>query len=277
MQVKGLGIIECSAKGIFRKDNLTPLVGDDVEIDLLDEKDMEGHITRILDRKNELVRPAVANVDQIMIIFAAAQPEPNFNLLDRFLISMEKNKVPTVICFNKTDLVSKETLDRYASYYKATGYRNIFVSAYTNENISELKALLKGKCTAVAGPSGAGKSSLINLLQDDVQMETGGISRKLKRGRHTTRHVQFIQISDDTWIMDTPGFSALDVTEILPEELKDYYPEFKTLEPCRFLSCMHMKEPDCMVRAAATAGTISQIRYDNYVNLVEKLKEIKRW
>ncbi len=277
VQVKDLGVVECSAKGIFRHDGLTPLTGDDVEIELLDEKDMEGHITRICPRKNALIRPAVANIDQALVIFAAAQPDPNFNLLDRFLIQMERAQIPAVLCFNKSDLVTEEVCRRYASVYQASGYPCLFVSARTGAHLPELKKLLQGKCTAVAGPSGAGKSSLINRLQDTVCMETGSISKKLGRGRHTTRHVQLIEIQKDSWIMDTPGFGSLDVTEILPEELKNYYPEFTEQTPCRFLSCMHVKEPDCAVRAAVEAGQISRQRYDNYVDLLTKLKEVKRY
>lgn len=277
VQVPGYGIVECKAKGIFRKDNMTPLVGDDVEIDILDENLMTGNIKSISDRKNSLIRPAVANIDQAIIIFAIAKPEPNLSLLDRFLVMMEKQNIPTVICFNKTDLDSGDLAQKYRNIYESAGYRTIFVSAKDEENINEVRTLLKGKCTAVAGPSGVGKSSIINLLQEDVQMETGVISEKLKRGKHTTRHVQLIAVSEDSWIMDTPGFTSLMVNDMEPEDLRHFYPEFNELEPCRFLSCLHLKEPGCMVKEAVEDGNISKERYENYKLLFEELKSQKRY
>lgn len=277
VQVSGYGLVECKAKGIFRKDNMTPLVGDDVEIDILDEELMTGNITGISERKNSLIRPAVANIDQAIIIFAIAKPEPNLSLLDRFLVMMEKQNIPTVICFNKTDLDSGDLVQKYRNIYESAGYKTIFVSAKDEENINEVRTLLKGKCTAVAGPSGVGKSSIINLLQEDVQMETGVISEKLKRGKHTTRHVQLIAVSEDSWIMDTPGFTSLMVNDMEPEDLRYFYPEFNELEPCRFLSCLHLKEPGCMVKEAVEEGNISIERYENYKLLYEELKSQKRY
>lgn len=277
VEVPDFGLVECKAKGIFRKDNMAPLVGDDVEIDILDEELMTGNIVAIGERRNSLIRPAVANIDQAIIIFAIAKPEPNLSLLDRFLVMMEKQDIPTVICFNKTDLDSGNLAEKYKGIYESAGYKTIFVSALAEENINEVRTLLKGKCTAVAGPSGVGKSSIINLLQKDVKMETGVISEKLKRGKHTTRHVQLITVDKDTWIMDTPGFTSLMVSDMEPEDLRHYYPEFNELEACKFLSCLHLKEPGCNVKDAVESGSISRERYENYKLLYEELKSQKRY
>ena len=186
------GVYECKAKGIFRNDGIRPLVGDNVEIEILDEKDMEGSIRDILPRKNELVRPAVANIDQALVVFAVTKPKPHFNLLDRFLVMMESKEIPAVLCFNKTDIGNDPDIAELKEIYESCGYPLIFTSAKEEENIGALREILKGKTTAVAGPSGVGKSSLINLLQSDVKMETGGISRKIGRGKHTTRHSELL-------------------------------------------------------------------------------------
>ena len=271
-------LYECKAKGIFRKDNQKPLVGDNVEITVLNEQEREGNLTRILPRKNSLIRPAVANVDQAFVIFAMDNPKPNFMLLDRFLIMMEQADIPAVICFNKKDLATeKETQELYQTY-QSCGYQVLLTSALEEEGIDEIHRILKGKTTVVAGPSGVGKSSLTNLLQAEVQMETGEISRKLKRGKHTTRHSQVIPVGENTFLMDTPGFSSLYLIDMKEEELRDYFPEFVMYEPqCRFQGCMHIHEPGCAVKEALSEGEISQQRYDNYLALYEELKEKRRY
>ena len=271
------GIYECKAKGAFRNQNIKPLVGDDVEIAIIDEENKKGNIESILPRKNELIRPAVANVDLALVIFAAAKPQPNFNLLDRFLIMMEYQKVPVVICFNKQDLVSEEMLKEIAGVYENCGYTVMHTSACEGQGIEELKALLRGKTTAVAGPSGVGKSSLVNSLQPNIQMETGSISKKIERGKHTTRHSEIIPIEGDTYIMDTPGFSTLYIPGFQKEELQLFYPEFAEYEPyCRFKGCSHINEPECGVKEAVARGNISKIRYENYKLLYQELKDVKK-
>ena len=180
------GIYECKAKGAFRNQKIKPLVGDDVEIAIVDEETKKGNIEKILPRKNELIRPAVANIDLALIIFAAAKPQPNFNLLDRFLIMMEYQDVPVTICFNKKDLLEEQAIEEFAGVYRKCGYSVLYTSAEKEEGIRELHELLDGRTTAVAGPSGVGKSSLVNRLQPNVQMETGSISRKIERGKHTS-------------------------------------------------------------------------------------------
>ena len=271
-------VYECKAKGIFRKDNRKPLVGDNVEIEVLDEQEKEGSGTAILPRKNSLIRPAVANVDQAFVIFAMENPKPNFMLLDRFLIMMEKENVPAVICFNKKDLATEEELEFLYETYKSCGYQVILSSTFNGEGLEEIREILKGKTTVVAGPSGVGKSSITNALQENVQMETGEISKKLKRGKHTTRHSQVIPVGKDTYLMDTPGFSSLYLTDIEEQELKDYFPEFREYEDqCRFQGCRHIHEPGCAVKEALNNHKISSLRYEDYLGLHEEIKEKRRF
>ena len=268
------GIYECKAKGVFRQQGIKPLVGDLVEIDIIDEIGKKGNIVRVLPRRNALIRPAVANVDMALIVFAAATPDPNFNLLDRFLVLMARQNVPVCICFNKSDLVSEETRQTYASAYEACGYPVEFISVKQDQGIDRLMEQLRGKTTTIAGPSGAGKSSLINRLQPQVQMETGTVSKKIGRGKQTTRHTQLIHIEGNSYIMDTPGFSSLYLPPMDKEELQQYYTEFAEFEPyCRFQGCSHISEPDCGVKQALAQGQISKLRYGNYVQLYEELKE----
>ena len=271
-------LYECKAKGIFRKDNQKPLVGDNVEITILDQQEQTGNLIRILPRKNSLIRPAVANVDQAFVIFALENPKPNFMLLDRFLIMMEQAEVPAVICFNKKDLASQEETRTLCETYRYCGYQVILSSALEKEGLDEIHRILKGKTTVVAGPSGVGKSSLTNLLQGEVQMETGEISRKLKRGRHTTRHSQVIPVGEDTFLMDTPGFSSLYLMNMEEQDLKNYFPEFRKYEDtCRFQGCRHIHEPGCRVKEALENGEISRLRYEDYLSLYEELKEKRRY
>ena len=278
VHVVGTGIYECKAKGVFRNRKVKPLVGDNVEIVVLDEEKHLGNVEEILPRKNELIRPAVSNIDMALVIFAAAKPDPNFNLLDRFLCMMEYQKVPVTICFNKCDLVSEEEKENLQKIYAPAGYDILFTSVKTGENIDRLKALLAEKTTTVAGPSGVGKSSLINELQTDVRMQTGAISDKIGRGKHTTRHSEIISIGQDTYIMDTPGFSSMDLPGFEKEDLWTCYPEFVPYEPeCRFIGCSHIGEPDCGVKNALAEGKISRVRYDNYVILYEEMKNIRKY
>jgi ribosome biogenesis GTPase len=271
-------VYECKAKGIFRKNKIKPLVGDNVIITILDEQEKKGNIIEILERKNELIRPAVVNIDQALVIFAAAKPNPNFNLLDRFLIMMEKQNVRTIICFNKKDIVTQKELEELKNTYIRCGYEIIFTSAKKEEGIEEIGNLIRGKTTAVAGPSGVGKSSIINVLQPNASMKTGAISAKIERGRHTTRHSELICIEEDTYIMDTPGFSSLYMNDFEKEELKDYFPEFTEFqEGCKFQGCMHINEPKCMVKNALEEGKISRIRYNNYVDMFQELKDKRRY
>ncbi len=273
-----LGVAECKARGIFRKDQIKPLVGDDVEIELTAGEPLEGNIIRILPRKNVLIRPASANIDQALLIFAILRPDPNYNLLDRFLITMEQRKLPVVICFNKKDIASARELIMLKEAYGGCGYQVLFVSGGKGEGLDEIKASLTGKTTVLAGPSGVGKSTLINTLHPQANMEVGEISRKIKRGKNTTRHAELFALWEDTYIMDTPGFTSLYLENIEKEELQGYYPEFAEYEKnCRFGGCAHISEPVCGIKEALRAGQISQVRYHNYVTLYEELKNKKKY
>ena len=274
----GNTIYRCRAKGIFRNQKVKPLVGDWVEIEILDEKDREGNLTGILPRTNELIRPAVANVDQAIVVFAAKNPKPNYNLLDRFLMTMEKQGIPVIVCFNKKDLVKEKELAQLESIYEQCGHQVIFISAREGNGIDEIRDLIRGKTTVLAGPSGVGKSSLMNQLNPDANMEVGAVSRKIQRGRHTTRHSELIMIEEGTFVLDTPGFSSLFIDRFEEDEVKDYFQEFAPFaEQCRFQGCSHTHEPDCGVKKALEEGRISRIRYENYVNIYQELKEKRKW
>lgn len=278
VHIPGQGIYECKAKGNFRKQGIKPLVGDNVEIAILNEEDKLGNIIAILPRTKELCRPAVANIDQALVIFAAAEPNPNYNLLDRFLLSMQQQEVPTIICFNKTDIVNESEVRQLEQTYERSGYKVCFISVREEKGLDEVKKLLLGKTTVLAGPSGVGKSSLLNYFVPDASMETSSVSEKIKRGRHTTRHSEIFYAEEDTYLFDTPGFSSLYVMNLSREQIKDYFDEFLEYQnQCRFLGCMHIHEPDCAVKKALEDGKISRIRYDNYVQMVTEVEGQKKW
>lgn len=273
-----LGLVTTRAKGVFRNIGVKPLVGDNVEIELIDENELVGNLVSVLPRRNALIRPASANIDQAMIIFAITHPNPNYNLLDRFLISMMQQDIEVVICFNKTDIASREEIDELTRSYEGCGRKVLFVSAEENEGIDEIREALKGKTTVVAGPSGVGKSTIVNTLYPEAQMQTGEISRKIERGKHTTRHAELFALDDTTFIMDTPGFTSLEVDGIRKEELWQFYPEFVPFEVnCRFGGCSHIAEPICGVKEAVSFGQISSIRYENYRAIYEDLKNRREY
>ncbi len=288
----GSDIYECRAKGIFRNENVKPLVGDDVGIDVISEDEKTGNVVEILPRKNELARPAVANVDQALVIFALAAPKPNLNLLDRFLVTMEQQEIPAVICMNKVDLVSEKDVERFREIYRASGYPIFFLSAETGEGTDAVREQLSGKTSVVAGPSGGGKSTLINRFAPHAQMETGELSKKIQRGKNTTRHAELITLDDESFIVDTPGFSSLSVdgdpqdgkrpkggpAPVDTDNLREFFPEFVELEDqCRFRGCSHLHEPGCAVRAAVEDGGISRSRYTSYQQIYEELQDKKRY
>ncbi len=274
-------VYECKAKGIFRKSNLKPLVGDNVEIDIIDEDKKLGNVSDILPRKNQLIRPPVANVDQAVILFAIVKPNPSYNLLDRFLISMRQQNLPVIICFNKQDIATKEEQQELYDAYEKCGYKVLFISVREEKGLDELKEYLKGRTTTLAGPSGVGKSSLLNKLVPDAGMQTGELSKKIERGKNTTRHSELFFVKElfgetGTYVIDTPGFTSLDMRDVTAETLMQYYPEFEPFEPeCRFGGCSHIAEPDCGVKNALKEGKIARVRYDNYKVLWEELKNMR--
>ena len=271
-------IYECKAKGVFRNRNIKPLVGDDVEFMVLDEKEGTGNIDAILPRKNKLIRPAVSNVDQAVVVFAVTEPLPNLNLLDRFLVMMERQEIPVIICFNKIDLSGGQEIEELRAIYGPAGYTLHFISTYEAAGLEKLHELIAGKTTVLAGPSGVGKSSITNFLQPEARMETGVVSEKIKRGKHTTRHSELFFVENGTYMMDTPGFSSMYIEDLEPNELKDYFPEFSEYEEeCRFLGCIHVGEKVCGVKTAVADGKISRSRYDNYLLLYQELKDKRRY
>lgn len=287
--IKGIGgfyyvdtageIFECKARGIFRQMKVTPLVGDYVEISILDQENKKGVLEKILERKTELIRPTVANVDQAVIVFAVTQPEPNLLLLDRFLILAEKEELDIVICLNKTDLVEEDQhFKKILDIYYTTGYRILLTNYKDEDSIVQLKEVLTNKTNVFAGPSGVGKSTLLNKIHPGLKLETGVISKKTSRGKHTTRHAELISIDRNSWVVDTPGFSSLSIDFMELEELPHLFPEFSPyLEECRFSSCRHIDEPKCGIKAALEAGSISEERYNNYLQFIEEIRSSRRF
>ena len=276
--VEQQGLYECRARGIFRNKKMKPNVGDVVDIDVLSEEEKTGNLVKIHKRKNQLIRPMASNVDQALVIFSVHEPEPNFHLLNRFLITMEQQEIPVIICFNKTDLSTEQQQEQLRKDYENSGCIVVFQAAAKGEGVTQVEELLRGKTTIMAGPSGVGKSSTLNCISKDRQMETGEVSEKIKRGKHTTRHSELFMIGEDSYIMDTPGFSSLYVNDFEKEELKYYFPEFELYEgQCRFNGCDHIHEPGCAVKEAVEKGKIHAVRYEDYKELYEELKNKRRY
>lgn len=271
------GTYQCRARGLFRKHSLKPLAGDRCRIELTNTEDVEGNVAEILPRKNSLIRPPVANIDQALVIFAMHSPEPAWGLLDRYLIMMERAGIPSVICINKDDLAEGlEALD-IKRIYEPAGYRIVFTSAREHTGIDDLKDVLYGKVTSVAGPSGAGKSSIINAILGSELMETGDISRKLKRGKQTTRHTELINLWEDTFIFDSPGFSAMELPDMDKSELDVCFPEMRPYKGhCYYADCSHTHEPGCSVREALEDNNIAAERYASYTELFAELPDDRR-
>ena len=269
------GLITCRARGILRKEGNSPLTGDLVEITVEKGK---GMVEKILPRKNHFIRPAVANVDALVIFAANVNPVTEPFLIDRVAAIAGDQNVQAVLCVNKCDLDPAMDLVRI---YEHAGFPVICTSAETGEGVEDLRALLEGKLTAFTGNSGVGKSSILNRLAPELQLETGEVSEKLGRGRHTTRHVELYRLGENTYVADTPGFSSFDTDQmelILKENLQYAFPDFESyLGKCRFDDCSHRKEPDCAVRAAVEAGDIERSRYESYLKLYEKASQIKAW
>ena len=271
-------LFECKAKGVFRNRDEKPLVGDNVEFEIVDEENLKGNITKLLPRRNEIIRPAVANVDMALVVFAISNPKPNLNLLDRFLVMMEYMDVKTMICFNKVDETTQDDIEEYKKIYEPAGFGVLFTSTLNGEGIDDLKKLIYGKTIVFAGPSGVGKSSILNCIMDEKLMDTGEISRKIGRGKHTTRHSEIFRLGHSTYIFDTPGFSTIFVPQIDESNLRFYYPEFTRFEnKCKFNGCVHINEPGCALKEAVSSGEVSEVRYENYKSIFDELKNNKKY
>ena len=271
-------VYECSLRGKNRKKSVKFLPGDKVTFTADGDSLKGGAIEEVLPRKNELLRPPVANLDQLVILAAVYDPLPDLRLIDRLTVFAKWNQITPVIIFNKCDLVSEDEQQKLVDVYKASGFPVYMCSTVTGQGIADIKAVLHGKMSVLAGNSGVGKTSLMNAISDQWELATGEISDKSKRGKHTTRHVELFQLDKDTLIADTPGFSSLVLPEdIKREELSRLFPEFLSrLGDCRFATCMHKNEPDCAVKEALENGEIAQSRYDNYLALLEEVIQQER-
>ncbi|AJO18046.1 MULTISPECIES: ribosome small subunit-dependent GTPase A [Bacillus] len=270
-------IIQCRGRGVFRKNKITPLVGDDIVYQA--DNDKEGYILEIKDRFNELVRPPISNVDQAVLVFSAKEPTFSTSLLDRFLVLVEAGGIRPIICITKMDLVDddalKERIHQYAEDYRNIGYSVYMTSMKNGSGIEDIVSHFQDKITVFAGQSGVGKSSLLNAISPELELKTAGISAHLGRGKHTTRHVELIDINGGL-VADTPGFSSLEFAGIEAEDLGSAFLEIseKSAE-CKFRGCLHMKEPNCAVKRAVENGEIAQYRYDHYVEFLTEIKDRK--
>ncbi|MBB5172126.1 ribosome small subunit-dependent GTPase A [Texcoconibacillus texcoconensis] len=271
------GIFQCRGRGVFRKQKLTPLVGDYVEFAADNHK--EGYVTVLKERKNELKRPPISNVDQAILVFSAREPDFSAQLLDRLLVHVEASGIDAMICISKMDLLTEEerkSLEDMGQMYRDLGYEVVHTSVYVDEMIQSLRPYLEGKVSLFAGQSGVGKSSLLNALRPELDLQVGDVSKHLGRGKHTTRHVELIPVNSGL-VADTPGFSALDFENMTEVELSHCFPEFLMyVDDCKFRGCLHVNEPKCAVKTALEAGEISQLRYNHYVRFLSEIQNQKR-
>lgn len=276
--IKGIGgfyyvkvedqIIECKARGKFRNKGMSPIVGDKVMLTVDNNK---GAIEKIFKRKNELIRPLVSNITQAFVVFALRNPDINLDLLNKFLIQCELKNIKAIVCFNKIDLLEDYREDEAVKMIEGAGYEHVFLNAKKEVGLEIIKSKLKNNVTVFCGPSGVGKSTILNSIVGKKLMETGEISEKLKRGKHTTRHSELVEISGG-FVVDTPGFSTLNLNVEEKEELKNYFPEFWEYEDqCKFTGCMHYKEPGCAVKKAVDDNIINKNRYEFYIKTLEEI------
>lgn len=284
--IKGIGgsysvyaeekIIECKPKGVFRKIGIKPIIGDNAEIELLTEN--TGLISKIYERQSVLIRPEIANATQAMLVFAASHPDPSFCMLDRFLVNMEMAHMKTIIVFNKDDICTPEKKEEICDVFKNTDYQLYFISAKNDQNVDTIKNVLNNHITVLAGPSGVGKSTLVNRLQSEKRAETGELSLKIMRGKNTTRHSEMLKVSENSWIIDTPGFTSFDINGIEAINLQNFYPEIKKhADKCYFTQCAHITEPGCMVKEETEKGNISSTRYENYCMIYNDIKSRRKY
>ncbi|MBM7623314.1 ribosome small subunit-dependent GTPase A [Sporohalobacter salinus] len=272
-------IYETKLRGRFRQEDFDFYVGDKVKFSVIDEKEETGVIEGLLPRATKLDRPAVANVDQVVLVFASQQPELNYRLLDRFLLLVEAYEFEVLICLNKMDLVGLEKAKELMANYVDIGYRVVYTSAENNQGLSELKKELQNRLSVLAGPSGVGKSSLLNQLSPEAEMAVDEVSQKIKRGKHTTRHVELITLDNSGLVVDTPGFTSLNIDFITKRELVYFFREMKEyISKCKFNDCLHFHEPKCRIKQAVQEGEIAQSRYDSYLNFLSEIEgEDDQW
>lgn len=271
-------VVECRARGVFKNEKLKPAVGDIADVELSEDR-QSGVIVKIHPRKNLFQRPPVANIEQFVVVTALADPKPNLVVVDKFLTAAEMNGVEVVLCFTKKDLVPEDTIKSMKDIYSSV-YPVVFLDLTEENGVQDLVPYLYEKNSALAGPSGVGKSTILNALRGDVEQpaaETGAVSQKTKRGRHTTRHVELFPMDFGGHVFDTPGFTSFDVPDISEDELQELFPEIaRYMGSCRFNGCRHMSEPDCAVRSAVQEGEIHPKRYESYCAQMEELRERMR-
>jgi ribosome biogenesis GTPase / thiamine phosphate phosphatase len=269
-------ITQCRGRGVFRKNKVTPLVGDYVEFQA--DNETEGYIMKVFERKNELVRPPIANVDQAILVFSAREPDFSTTLLDRFLVLVESKGIAPLICITKMDLLQQDEIreiEEYAEHYRSFGYEVVVTSSKTEQGIEELSPYMRDKTSVFAGQSGVGKSTLLNVIKPELDLKTAMISSHLGRGKHTTRHVELIHIGNGL-VADTPGFSSLEFTDIEVEELPQCFPEMvEASAQCKFRGCLHINEPKCAVKNAVETGDIPSYRYEHYLTFHQEIKDRK--
>lgn len=272
------GEFTCGIIGKIKYQKERPIVGDFVMFEVTDQKDDEGMIQEILPRRSQLHRPLVSNVSQAIIVFALKNPDPHFNLLDRILAFVEYAHLKPVICFNKLDIAEDDVIEKYYNAYKSIGYEVILTSVKEEKGREALIEILDGEISVFAGPSGVGKSSLLNMIQPNLKLRTGEISKKIKRGKHTTRHTELISLKEGGWVVDTPGFANLDISFIEEEALANYFIEInEASKSCKFNNCMHINEPKCAVKEALKNGKILESRYHSYLMILEEIRKNRRY
>ena len=271
------GLIEAKGRGAFKNDGIKLAVGDEVELSIIDEEAGKGVIESIYPRRNEFIRPPIVNVDMFIIVLTPTNPKPNFALIDKFLIMSELHNVEAVVCINKCDLADEERLADIAKVYDNI-YTVIQTSTLTGQGLDKLKEIISGKTAALCGPSGVGKSTLLNNLIPHANMETGAISQKTKRGKHTTRHAEIFDVEGGGMLFDTPGFTSFEILEAQEDNLASFYPDIEAhAKGCRYDNCRHLKEPGCSVREAVASGKIHKLRYDSYVKNIEEIRAKKKY